>query len=57
MGTVEDSDQSDASPSDILVESLTVSLGNPVADHPGHLPGHFPALVNDLLGAGGATGG
>ena len=56
MGTVEDSYQPDPSTSDVLVESLAMSLGNPVADQSRNPPGDFPALVNSFLDAGGATG-
>ena len=57
MWTVEDSHQSDPRPGDVLVESLAMSLGNPVADQSGNSPGHFPTLVNCFLGAAGGAGG
>ena len=57
MRTVEDSDQPDASPGNVLVESLAMSLGHPVTDQPGNPSGHLPALVNGFLDAGGATTG
>ena len=57
VGTVEDSHQSDSSPGNVLVEPLTMSLGNPVTHQSGNSPGHFPTFVVHFLGAGGATGG
>ena len=53
--TVEDSHQSDPGAGDVLVESLTMSPGNLVSHQPGNSPRDFPALVDGLLGAGGAT--
>ena len=57
MRTVEDSDQPDPSPGNVLVESLAMSLGHPVTDQPGNPSGHLPALMNGFLDAGGATTG
>ena len=57
MRTVEHSYKSHSSSRDVLVQSLTMSLRNPVTHQSGDSPGDLPALVHDLLGAdvGGLT--